>query len=342
MIKLSDIAELANVSKSAASLALNGKPGISEETRERILKVANENNYQPLRKRSKPVEPERMIRFVASTNGDIIPENYDQLPFFKELLSNLYAEANKESFKFLTNTFPKNSLIECLKMIEEQEPSDGILLLGTNLSEKQIETLSQHFPHLVVLDTQCFSVNCNTITMNNRQGAYAAANFLLTNGHRKIGYIKGRPRISNFEGRRTGFKEALRSNEINPDKLPKYYLPAMEIETITHHLDQFEAFINDVTAVFCENDYIAISAIKTLTALGYNIPADLSVIGFDDIAESRVISPELTTIQVPIKQIANEAIQLIKTKNFQDGVKKQIFLNTELVVRESVKNLKKG
>lgn len=338
-MKLEDVARLANVSKSAASLALNGKPGVSDKTREHILRVAEENQYVPLRKIRKFEEPKIKIRFVACTNGDVIPEDYYRLPFFNDLLSFISAEISLKQHQLITSSLPKKQLFETLCDLEKNEPSDGILLLATNLTSAHIASIAETFDNLVVLDTQSNDINCNTITMNNFLGAYDATNYLLNTGHREIGYIKGTPRINNFYDRRRGFKYALSKREINAKELPVFYLPGMKIEIIENKLQQFLDFVDSVSAIFCEDDYIAISTIKTLNKYGIKVPEDVSVVGFDDISESRVLSPELTTIHVPIIEIAKEAIQLIENGfHSKNQIKKQILINTELIVRDSVKD----
>ncbi|KAF1299640.1 hypothetical protein BAU15_01775 [Enterococcus sp. JM4C] len=346
-MKLEDVARLANVSKSAASLALNNKPGVSVATRENILRIAEQNNYIPLRKHIKSeqeieVKNDTKIRFVACTNNEVVTKDYEKLPFFNELLSYLSTEISEKKYNFSINKLPKETFLEELKQLEIEEPSDGIILLGTNLTAAQTLPISQTFEKLVVIDTECTGINCNTVTMNNYLGAYDAVNHFIKMGHSKIGYIKGTPRINNFIDRRRGFKDALKKNNIDPKKLPKYYLHGMKIQPVEEKINQFMNFIKSVTAVFCEDDYMAISIIKTLNKKGIKVPEELSIIGFDDISESTVITPELTTIQVPIKQIAHEAICLIEQEiNNEIECKKQIFLNTKLILRDSVLKLNK-
>lgn len=338
-MKLEDIARIAHVSKSAASLALNGKPGVSEETRDAILQIAKDYNYVPLRKHNKPEEAKLQIRFVACTNEDVITEEYDQLPFFKELLSYLTTEASSHHYRLNTNNLSKENLFQELLSLEEKEASDGIILLGTNLTSVHLAAVNDYFDNIVILDTQCSNLDCNLVTMNNYQGAYSATEHLLELGHKKIGYIKGTPRITNFYDRRRGFKDALKFHHLSPEELPKFYLPAMDIRVLNKNIEQFRSFVNGLTAIFCENDYIAISTIKTLVNLGYRVPEDVSVIGFDDISECRVITPELTTTHVPIKEIAKEAIVMIEKNTSSTEAKKQVFINTRQVHRDSVKSL---
>lgn len=339
-MKLEDVARLANVSKSAASLALNGKPGVSEKTRALVLKVAQDYNYIPLRKHQKEENEQKLkIRFVACTNSDVVPENYRQLPFFNELISCLTTEIGIKNHLLVTNNLAKEHLFENLKKLEELEPSDGIILLGTNLTSAHISA-SVDFKNLVILDTESSRTHCTTITMNNYLGGYDAADYLVQMGHQKIGYVKGTPRINNFYDRRRGFKDALVKHGIDPLKLPKYYLPGMEIQTINKDIEKFLTFIKTVTAIFCEDDYIAISIMKTLNKHGMLVPEDISIIGFDDISESRATTPELTTIHVPIEAIAKEAIALIETSTVSENcVDRQIFFNTTLITRDSVKKI---
>jgi LacI family transcriptional regulator len=256
------------------------------------------------------------------------------------LLSYLSTEISDKNYIMIINKLSKNNILDELTELEKEKPSDGIIILGTNLTGAHIAPVTTAFSNLVVIDTACNCINCNTITMNNYLGAFEAVDYLIKIGHRKIGYIKGTPRINNFIERRRGFKDALWKNGIDSKDSPKYYLPGMKIQIIDEKLNQFLEFVNSVTAIFCEDDYIAISVIKTLNQCGIQVPRDVSVIGFDDIPESQVTTPELTTIQVPIKQIAKETINLIE-HGFEDEnpYKKQIYVNPYLVLRNSVQSL---
>ncbi|MBP1040294.1 LacI family DNA-binding transcriptional regulator [Vagococcus sp. BWB3-3] len=340
-MKLEDIARIANVSKSAASLALNGKPGVSETKRAEILKIAKENDYVPLRKHVKKEDLQNLlkIRFVACTNEGVISKDYDQLPFFKELLSSLSTEVSFHGHSLSTNTYPKENLLDDLIKSEGNDPSDGIIVLGTNLTYHQIGQINKKFKNLVILDTHCNNINCNTVTMNNYLGAFTATQHLIDMGHTTIGYIKGTPRINNFHDRRSGFKEALKINQIKIEDSPVFYLPGMEISLIQKKYEQFLDFTESCTAIFCEDDYIAISVIKTLNKAKRPVPSSVSVIGFDDISESRVIYPELSTVHVPIKDIIQEAISIIERGTQGNFAKKQVFVNASLVLRDSVKNI---
>jgi LacI family transcriptional regulator len=339
-MKLEEIAEKAQVSKSTVSLVLNGKPGVSEKKRAEILKIMTDSNYVRLRKKHVPKTADvPRIRFAAGINEDVISTDYQQ-PFFNELITYIFSEINAQGLSMTLSLFNKHTLFDDLKQKESEEPSAGIILLGTNLTTLFLKPICDYFDNLVVIDTESSQIDCNTITMNNFLGSYQAANYLLEMGHRRIGYIKGQPRINNFYDRRRGFKAALFSQHIDPKTLPQFHLPGMHIAPVKNHLDALLYFVQSVTAIFCENDYIALSLVKTLNQNGIRIPEDISIIGFDDIKESQVVQPELTTIHVPIKEIAEETVKIIKEGLENPGkTKKQIFFNPSLVIRHSVKEV---
>ncbi|MFV0380765.1 MAG: LacI family DNA-binding transcriptional regulator [Breznakia sp.] len=342
-MKIDDIARLANISKSAVSLALNGKPGVSETTRQKVLEIVEEYNYIPLRNHNKKMITEnKIIRFVAcyDDDNDIVTRSYQSLPFFNELLNYLHEDVKNYPFTFLISTINSNTFLDELKGLENEQPSDGFIVLGTNLREQQIKDIMSIQQNLVVLDT-CFpNLNCDFITMNNYQGAYNASMSLIEKGHRSIGLVKGNPTFYNFMKREKGFLDALNRHGLSLKKEHILNFPAMVIRNQIDDFPSLKKFDKMPTAFFCENDYIAISLIKTLKSFGYMIPEDISVIGFDDISETTVISPELTTMRVRKDVIAKEALRLLSQKFAKEkDLSQHVFVNTTLVERESCASL---
>lgn len=338
-LKIEDIARIANVSKSAVSLALNGKPGVSEATRSHILKVVEEYNYKPLRTtRKKTTVDKKVIRFVACKNSEIITEHYQNLPFFSELMSYVTEGTKSSAYSLLISSIDADNITEELSQLEAEHASAGILLLGTNLTSEQVKLVKAIQPQLVVVDTWVNHLPVNAVSINNYLGGYQAGKYLLEKGHRHIGYGEGVPRIDNFELRKKGFFDALTEQGVSIEVDDIFRLPAMEINqqaTVINLLKDREQL---PTAIFCENDYMAISMIKSLHALKLRIPNDISIIGFDNIIESNIILPELTTIHVKKDMITKQALKLlidnIETDNTDDTV--QVQVDTVLVERNSV------
>lgn len=339
MIKLEDIAKLAGVSKAAVSLALNDKPGISEERRAEIKQIANDQNYIPLRKsKSNEINTNHeeiyTIRFVACTNDSFITNNYQSTPFFSELLQDLSQLSNDYKVSLIINSISlDNSEIE-LEELEHSQKSDGIILLGTSLSIEFIDKFIGKFPNTVIIDSCHLHTNYDYVSINNFHGAYTSTKYLIDKGYKDIGYIKGLPNISNFDQRFSGYKKAMKDNNMNIDD---NYIYSLTGNVISSEIDSIN-FEKLPSAFVCDNDYIAISLIKTLQRNGIRIPEDVSVIGFDNIPESKVISPELTTIEVNSKEIAKQCInKLINRLNNEKYVPSQILIGNELIIRNSTK-----
>jgi len=340
-MKIEDIAKLAGVSTSAVSLALNHKPGVSEETRDLIFKIANENNYVPLRSASKKrITENKIIRFVACKNKDIVTNDFENLPFFNELIGFLSLEMGNYPYSLIITSVNTDNIVHQLSEYENEQPSEGIILLGTNLSIEQIQKVKSVQKNTVILDTNYLFFDSNFICINNYQGAYEAGLHLINSGHKKIGYAQSKTRIYNFEERKRGFFNALETKNLSVPKHHLFDLPAMEIGFKTEDFAYLGTSTNLPSAIFCENDYIAISMIKTLTEIGINVPEDISIIGFDDISEAKVVTPELTTIQVNKKQLTVEALkQVIREIKEPQSTKSHTFINCSLIERNSVKRI---
>lgn len=339
-MKIDDIAKLANVSKSAVSLALNGKNGVSQKTREKVLRIAQEHGYipRPIIKADQYFQPNtKLLRFIACTNAGIVTEQYESLPFFMELIHNLDKQIGSSGYSLLVSSISIEILQEEVSRLEQEQKSAGILLLGTNLTPEQINLVADIQPNIVVLDTCFETLDVNFVVMNNVYGAYQAGQYLMELEHQQIGYVGSNTRMYNFDMRKKGFLQALTENGLKIAESNYFSLSP----TVISSQDAFKEKINKrmgqlPTALFCEADYMAISVIKSLTELGIKVPEDISVIGFDNIFESQVITPELTTIHVKKDRIALLSVEkLIRQIENNDTDKIKLFVDTELIERNS-------
>ncbi|WP_333485672.1 LacI family DNA-binding transcriptional regulator [Paenibacillus sp. SYP-B4298] len=350
---MEDIAALAHVSKSAVSLAFSGKPGISEETRARIIQIAQENGYAPRARKSSLPQPELApnptLRFIACTNSGIVLEQFNKQPFFMELIQCIEEQCRLRGYSLLYSSVPAEQLEEKLDQFAAEHEVSGMILLGTNLTREQIELIASRERNLVVLDTCVDTLNANFIVMNNQMGAYQACKHLIELGHTRIGYIESSHRMYNFDARRKGFLLALAEHELGLRKEDIF----TTLPTVITPQDDFKHIIEQrrddlPTAFFCECDYIAISAMKSLMELGIRVPGDISIVGFDNINESMVISPELTTVHVEKEKIAELAVTMMKhLMSSESSISVKTTVDTRLIVRRSTaaaavrENLKK-
>jgi LacI family transcriptional regulator len=155
-------------------------------------------------------------------------------------------------------------------------------------------------------------------------------------GHRSIGYVQCEDRFVNVDLRKRGFTETLAQNRLTVDV---FFTVKNRIDSAKETLYKFFEERNGTlpSAVFCETDYIAIGAVKALQELGIRVPEDISVIGFDDIPESKVLTPELTTIRVDKAAIGKLAVsrlaEVLKHETLIPAVKQ--IVDTHLVKRGS-------
>lgn len=340
-MKLEDIAKLAGVSKGAASLALNNKSGVSEQTRKKVLDIAREVNYVPLRKKKSEAKPERevepkVIYFVACQSEEIVTEGYQNQPFFDELLTSIATEARKKGNISLTiHTIEHQNVRDQLLKLYQENKVDGIILLATNLEADEIKTIEYLNLPIVVLDTCVPECNINFVTINNFQGGYIAGQQMCKRGYHSIGYAQSEVRIYNFEQRKKGLLKALNEHMLSISQDNVFTFSPTKIEsnpTITK-----EQFLkpNQPQVIFCDNDYIAISLIKTLNALSIKVPEDILVIGFDNIRESSVLTPELSTINVSKQLMAYAALnQVLETMEHIHN-KQHFYVGTNFIERQS-------
>lgn len=340
-MKMEDIAKLAGVSKSAVSFALSGKPGISNETRERVLEIARENGYAPKPRLSTNEGSVKSLTFLVFTNSGIVLEAYYQQPFFRELIHFIEERCRAKGYSLLFSTINMANFEQEIRTFSEDNQSDGVIVLGTNLTSVDIlEIANRLSPRLVVLDNCFDTLPVHFVGINNRMGAYQAGAHLCKLGHHEIGYIASNVHIHNFEERKEGFQEALKAydRQINPEHC--FSVAPTMLSSQDNLKAQIKTYLetgrNLPTALFCECDYIAISAMKTLTELGIRIPEEVSVIGFDNITESQIISPELTTIHVEKQRMAQLAVDLV-IESIEVGLEitSKIRVDTRFVERRS-------
>ncbi len=341
-MKIDDIAKLANVSKSAVSLALNGKNGVSKETRDKIIKIAQEHGYipRPIIKADQYFQTSsKLLRFVACTNEGIVTEHYETMPFFTELINNIDKQIGSNGYSLIVSAISIKNLKEEIARLEQEQKSAGILLLGTNLTPEQINIVSSIQPNLVVLDTCFETLDVNFVVMNNIYGAYQAGKYLIELGHKNIGYVESTTRMYNFDMRRKGFLQALEESDLKIAEHNYFSISPTVITSQEEFKIKIKNQINKLpSALFCEADYMAISVIKSLSELGIQVPNDISIIGFDNIFESQVITPELTTINVKKDRIALLAVEkLIREIDNNENDKIKLFVDTDLIERNSCK-----
>ena len=217
-IRAKDIAEKLGVSTTTVSLVLNNKPGVGQETRERVLKEIESLGFETNIK-IKPTASLKNIRFILfKSHGLVVGDT----PFFSKLIESIEGEARNNGFNIIISYLSKDTNTrEYVKQFESEESTAGILLLATEMSKEDIETFADTNVPVLALDNCFDSVQIDSVQIDNIEGTSKAISYFAACGHTDIGYLHSSADIYNFEQRYIGFKAALQQNELEfkPDNV---------------------------------------------------------------------------------------------------------------------------
>ena len=332
---MQDIAKIAGVSPGTVSNALNDRKGVGKDTKERIIKIAEEMGYFKSSKKNEG----RVIRLIKyKKNGHVVADT----PFFSSLIEACEKECRKNGYELLISqvVYGEHTKEDVHKIINHHK-IDGILLLATEMDESDFKYFEGVEIPIVVVDSYFKEIDYDYVVINNTKGAYSATKYLIDKGHKNIGLLGSNIEIKNFKYRLEGYKKTLNTFEIDFNENNNVYVDP----TMDGAYNDFKIYVdknksNLPTAFFALNDIIALGAIKAMSEFGINVPNDVSIVGFDDIPFSSYSNPGVTTIKVHTKTMGRIAVKRLMEKIDDDSeITMKIEINTELIERESVKNI---
>jgi len=323
---LKDIADEVGLSTSAISLVLNGRPiKISEEKRAQILESARRMDYQT--NRTTPVRTSRSRRI-----GVIMPSVTNG--FFGEALDGIEQRVAREGYTVLlgqTYNHPEAERDTLCRLMENQV--DGLIV-----STSDYALFGNVDVPVVLFNSELPTLNYSQVTFNECKGAFMATKHLLGLGHRKIACL-------------TGDSKKNASNQLDSPRVDGYFwafadsgLPAPEnsvlfgdyLEARSGYENFDQVVSGGFTALFCCNDLMAYGAYRRASELKVHIPVDLSIVGFDDLSYSSLLTPALTTIYQSGARIGSEAAERLLNELGDPGTPHQsIRFEPTLIVRDS-------
>jgi len=329
-VTLKFLAERLGLSKTTISIVLNDSPlahTIAEQTRERIFKAAKEYDYKP----------NFFARYLNQGRsylvGVLTPElgeGYDA-----SLLAGIEQFLFQSDYHFFVSShqWSDTRLIKTAELFQERGV-EGVILVN-----------SEFFPKIdlpVVRIGRHSSANTGTSLMvDNHAGILKAMEHLVSLGHRKIAVFKGHQFSADTEDRWDAVVAAARQLSITIDPALVVQLermgtrPEAPVEEGARCAEQLLPHRNKFTALLAFNDMSAIGAMNRFRDAGWNVPQDVSVIGFDDVMEACIAYPALTTVQQPLREMGETAAREI-TSAITDGVKdQQLVFTPKLIVRHS-------
>ena len=335
-----EIAARLNISPSAVSLALNGRKGVSEETRAQVLAMAQEYGLQKPRQRNVPTGSIALV--VFRRYNWICNEN----TFFSSMIESIGAACRDANYTLQITYFLENEDWNAQFHTIVSSGCSGILLLATEMLEDEGIRFEKLGLPLVVLDNAFDDASFPSVTINNAQGAALAVRHVLDMGHREIGFLWNTTGIRNFQERHMGAIQALElfNQHRSPAETPASWttLPV----TFTGGADVYPTMSDYLkthpklpSALIADNDTIASPCIQALQDSGYRVPDDISIIGYDNAAMSYLINLQLTTIDVPKQFMGCEAVRLLVAaiQGTLNATPIRICANTSLIRRNTVK-----
>lgn len=327
-VTIYDIARASGVSYSTVSRVLNGFEFVKDSTREKVLEAADRLGYVA----------NLQARSLAGGKSNIISLLVPKIDnsYITEIVSSVDDELANHDLSLMMYTTHRH-------IGKEQRfvssivggMTDGLLLLVPLETNTYVGLLRKHnFPY-VLIDQNDPSGDSNEILTTNYEGAYQATKYLIEIGHRRIAHITGLPELYSTNERLAGYKAAL--NDLGVPYNPDY--------VVQGDFWQHEAYVAATkllklperpTAIFAANDLTALGAMNALRDHNLSIPEDISIVGFDDIAQAVLTNPRLTTVRQPLTEMGRAAVELlVEHLNQPDRPKRRITLATELIIRDS-------
>ena len=328
MATMKDIARLAQVSTSTVSHVINGSRFVSDEIREKVMRIVVELNYTPSYiARSLKVKATKTIGLLVTATNN---------PFFSEVMAGVeqYCQKNQYNLIIATTGGDAKRLQQNLQTLIRKQV-DGILLMcGDSRFQADME-LTVSLP-LVVMDWWFTELNADKILENSERGGYLATKSMVDAGHQKIGIITGNLRKSVAKNRLQGYKKALSEANIvlNPDWIVESHF---DFEGGIVGAQKLLALSDRPTAIFCCSDTIAIGAYQAIQNQGLRIPQDISIMGYDDIELARYLFPSLSTISQPKAELGKLAVETLLQRIQEPNENyRTLVLEPTCILRESI------
>lgn len=328
-ITAKQLAQQLGLSTASVSFALNGRPGVSAETRARVLDAARALGYDP-QAQDRTSKTSGTIAFVYYNRRQIF--NTD---FFSRMAQGAEEALHGSAYEF--KPFEISAIRDIPTQIESlirQNPK-GILLLATEMHQMDLIPFAALDLPIVLLDT-CLSCGFDRIQINNHEGCRMAVERLFGRYGQAPGLLNCSGVISNFVDRNDGYYLALRQSGVSPAQCISHELAADQAGAKQDMLNIIDSGAPLAKSYFGCWDGVTLGAMEAFLERGYRIPEDIGFIGFDNISEAAQASPSLTTINVPAAYMGSIAAKRILEILHEDEHHPVVIeIGTSLITRDS-------
>lgn len=327
---IQDIAQRARVSKSTVSRVLNNSSNVNKEKRDAVLRAVEELEFRP------NAFARSLARGQSMTIG-VVTQKIGS-PFYDSVAQGVIEGLAGTGYSpiFVDGQWQQSTEAEVIETLLGRRV-DGLVLIGGNVPVSQLDELRKHLP-LIVVARKLDDCENHCIHFDNVEAGYQATMHLIENGHRRIALIRGIQEQPDAMHRYEGYVKALDESGIEFDS-NLVYQGDFSAQSGLLGIHSFISSGVDFTAVFAANDTVAFGVRLALHRHGLRVPEDVSIVGFDDQAESAYMTPPLTTIRQPAIEMGTAAsvaiVSLIQEKPYELPM-----LPVELQQRESVAQLR--
>lgn len=328
MVNIKQVARRAGVSTATVSHVINKSTYVTPETTRKVEDAVRELGYSP-----SPI-----ARGMKSKKTKTIGLMIDSVssPFFAEVAKGVEIAAHLYGYNTilcnLSYDSPKESTYVTML---RQRWVDGVIYSGMGKNMKEILSLAEQKIPVVVVDKPIKGVPFSSVIIDNEKGAYEATHHLVELGHKRIAHITGLRELPNTPYRQQGYKKCLLEAGLSYEEqlaVRGDYTAEGGYQAVPKLL----ALGERPTAIFADNDLMAIGAIRALQDRGLRVPEDVAVIGFDDIPVAAFMEPPLSTIRQPMHEMGKLGLEiLVKTLKGEITELQEIILDTKLIVRSS-------
>jgi LacI family transcriptional regulator len=331
-LTIEDIARLAGVSRSTVSRVMNGQPGVRPAVRDRVEAVIAEHRYTP------QAAARQLVTQRTRTIGLILPDSASQMfgnPIFAQMgqgVSQVCAQKGYISMQFMgQRAMEEQTLYSLLR----SRPFDGVVLISGEYEDPRPGFLRHAGIPYVRIGRDPKHSDLKYVDIDNIAAARAAVEHLVKLGHRRIAMIKGVARDTCSAERYEGYRQALHEAGIPLDErlVGDGDWTAACGYAFTQ---QFLQLDSPPTALFSSNDMMAAGVVRAAHERGLKVPDDLAIVGFDDLDQTTMIFPELTTVRQPCVEMGMRAAEILIDQLENENEKPEhVILPTTLVIRAS-------
>lgn len=328
MTTIIEVARKAGVSVATVSRVLNGKGRVGEELRRRVMSAVEELHYVP-----NPTA--RNLRLNESRTILILAPNVTN-PYYTHIIAGIGEAAHEHGYSsFLCNTEGDRSREARLLDRLSANQADGAILLATELNAQWLVPYAQKHP---IVQSSEFDpdVDITHVCIDNYHAALDVMAHLLSLGHKRIGLISSTNRYYSTQQRTRGYRDALSQAGLPS---PQEYIRKANVDyTFKSGFDAARSLLSQEqrpTALFCISDMLALGAIASAREMGFRVPEDVTVIGFDDVEHTTMFHPYVTTVVQPCAQIGRRAMELLIELMNAQPAPREVLMPHSLVVRES-------